>query len=155
MVKVRGDRKTMDILQDWKPPAVAVGFRPEEVRAVSIAARFCKAMALALKECGRTREEVARTMSAYLGEEVSKNMLDAYVSEARDSHVINVARFAALVYATGDMRLLALLPEMFGFIVAEKKYRHWINAAVARDKASEMLQFADQEMRVAKLGDWP
>lgn len=151
MVRQRGDQSTFDLFE--RPlPEPTVSFKAEEVRAASIAAKFCKAISLALKECGLSRDEVAARMSAYLGEQVSKAMIDAYTSEARETHNINVARFEALVHATGDFRLLSLMAERFGMIVVDKKYRHWINAAMAKDKADELHRLADAELRAAKAG---
>lgn len=147
----RLDTRTGDLLA-WQPPKPEVGFVKEDVRGASLSARFAKAISLSLKDCGKSRAAIAGAMSEYLGENISPHMLDAYASEAREAHVINVVRLAALVHATGDYRLLALLPELFGLIVVEKKYRHWINAAVAKDKAEELHRLADAELRAAKSG---
>ncbi len=123
MVRDPRDRFTLDLLS-WQPPAVR--FEEPLVRAHTLNARFARAISLALKECGMTREEVAERMSEWLGETVSRNMLDAYASEARESHQINLPRFAALIHATEDWRLLSLLPEMFGFAVMPKEYEEII-----------------------------
>jgi hypothetical protein len=54
----------------------------------------------ALRDDNRQRDEVARAMSELLGEEVTRFMLDAYASEARDNHNISAGRFLALIAAT-------------------------------------------------------
>jgi hypothetical protein len=149
MAKARRDTETLDLLS-WEPPQTAVRFDEGDVRGATIGARYCRAMALALKECGKSREEVAKEMGKYLGVTVSKQMLDAYVSEARDTHTINVTRFAALVHATKDFRLLSIIPELFGFSVIEKRYEDWIIAAMAKDKAEELNRMADAALRRAK-----
>ncbi len=59
-----------------------------------------------LKEDDRSRDEIAGRMSALLAEEVTRWMLDAYASEARDNHNISAARFLALVAATERFDLL-------------------------------------------------
>jgi hypothetical protein len=64
------------------------------------------AVARMLKEDPRSREEVAGRMSALLGEEISRWMLDAYASEAREAHHISAARFLALVAATDRFDVL-------------------------------------------------
>lgn len=56
--------------------------------------------ARALKEDGRSREEIAGKMSALLDEEVSKWMLDAYSSESRGEHNVPFHRAAALFLIT-------------------------------------------------------
>jgi hypothetical protein len=48
----------------------------------------------------RNRFEIAAAMSELLGEEVTKLMLDAYASEARDNHNISAERFFAFIAVT-------------------------------------------------------
>ena len=60
----------------------------------------------ALKEAGRSRFEIALAMSELLDEEVSKWMLDAYASEARDNHNISADRFLALIAVTNRFDIL-------------------------------------------------
>lgn len=124
MSRDRRDSQTLDLL-NWRPAPVAVTYAGEEaldVRGATISARFAKAISKTLRECEKDRATIAKEISDYLGEAVTKTMLDAYASEARDSHNINLPRFAALVHVTGDNRLLSLLPEMFGFAVVDEKY---------------------------------
>ncbi len=63
-------------------------------------------VAEALKFDPRSREEIAGAMSALLGETVTKMMLDAYASEARDQHNIPAHRFLALIAVTEHFELL-------------------------------------------------
>jgi len=149
MVRDRRDARTLDLL-DWQPPEPAVRFEEAKVRGATLNARICRAMAVSLKECGLPRDEVARRMGEYLGEEVSKPMLDAYVSEARDTHTINVVRFAALVHATRDWRLLSLIPELFGFAVVDDRYVSLIRSVQIREKAAELERLAEAEARRAR-----
>lgn len=140
---------TLDLLS-WTPPETSRSFAAEEVRAASIGTKFCRAMALALKECGKSREEVAEEMSAYLREDVSLAMLNAYTSEARESHVINVTRYVALAHVTGDMRLLNLIAEMFDHVVIPRKFERLAQAFITRDRLKELELELDAEMRRAK-----
>lgn len=48
----------------------------------------------------RSREEIAGAMSALLSEDVSRAMLDAYASPARDGHRVPFSRLLALVVVT-------------------------------------------------------
>ena len=123
MVRDRRDILTGDLLS-WEPPAVR--FDAPAVRAQTLNARFARAISRAMKDCSAPREEIAERMSEYLGETVSRNMLDAYASEARESHQINLPRFAALIHATEDYRLLSVLPELFGFAVMPAEYEEII-----------------------------
>ena len=127
----RRDDKTLDLFEDYKPPEVVQRFAEKDVAGCNASARICRAMKAALD--GHDRTEIAERMSDYLGVDFSKNMLDAYVSEARATHQINLIRFAALVHATGDMRLLSVLPEIFGYIVVHGKYEKMLQAGIARE----------------------
>lgn len=62
--------------------------------------RVSAAVSMALKDDPRSRDEIAGAVSALLDEPVSKLMLDAYASEAREGHAISVARFMALIVVT-------------------------------------------------------
>lgn len=120
-MRVRGDDRTLDLL-NWEPPQTSASFPEEQVRAASLRAQISKAVALALKDCGKNRDEVAKEIGEYLGEACSKNILDAYASESREDHVINVVRFMALIHATGDVRLLQMLAAPFGWAVVDERY---------------------------------
>lgn len=49
---------------------------------------------------GRHRGLIAAEMSVLLGEEVSRAMLDAYASPAREGHKVPMSRFLALIAVT-------------------------------------------------------
>ena len=93
-----------------------------------------------MKDCGKSRDELAEKMSEFLGEDIGINMLNAYASESRREHVINVPRFVALFHATGDVRLLQLLADPFDFVVIPRK----LMAAV------EEVMWAEQEAMAAR-----
>jgi hypothetical protein len=63
-------------------------------------------VARALKEDSRSRDEIAGAMSALLAEEVTRWMLDAYASEARDQHNVSAGRFLALMAVTERFDIL-------------------------------------------------
>jgi len=71
-------------------------------------------------------------MSAYLGEDVSENMLNAYASEARDEHIISLVRLIALIHATRDRRPLELIASMFGWAVIERRHLPAIGVELLR-----------------------
>jgi hypothetical protein len=133
------DNGTLDLLS-WQPPEPVRAFPAEKVRAASLRAAVAKAVSLALKECEQDREEIAVAIGEYLGEPCSKAMLDAYASEAREEHVINVVRFIALMHATGDRRLLQMLAEPFGLAVIDARYLPAIEDALLDDKIAELTQ---------------
>lgn len=71
-------------------------------------------VALILKEDGRSRFEIAGKVSELLNEDVSKSMLDAYASEAKESHAISAERLLALVAVTDRHDLLDRLTRQIG-----------------------------------------
>lgn len=122
MARDRRDSTTLDLLS-WEPPSVAVRFEDEAtVRASGAAQRVSRAVAATLKDCDIDRAEIAQRMSDYLGEEVSKNMLDAYASQARENHNLTLARAFALLHATGDARILGTELERFGLAIIPTRY---------------------------------
>lgn len=69
-------------------------------------------VALMLKEDSRDRWTIAAAMSALLGEDVSKPMLDQYAAESKDGFNISFARMLALTAATSRFDLLDLLDRL-------------------------------------------
>lgn len=139
-------------LLDWAPPEPVVRFPEAQVRAATLAGTVAKGVSLALKDSAHPRAEIARRMSDFLGDEVSKFMLDAYASEARADHIINVVRFVALVHATGDRRLLEMIAEMFGWSVIERRYLPLIELAAVRDQEDRLRRQREALHRQARAG---
>lgn len=137
MIRSPKDNLTLDLLT-WEPPTVAVGYAAHETRGGSIEATIARAIALALKSCGRSREDVATVMAEQLGRRVTKSMLDAWSSLAREENRIPLDAFAALVGATSQFDLLALIPSMFGFAVVPEKYTAIIELHLVEEKRSEL-----------------
>lgn len=72
------------------------------------------AVGIMLKDDPRSREEIAGAVSALLDEPVTKYMLDAYASEAREGHAVSAARLFALVAVTNRHDLLDALMRKIG-----------------------------------------
>lgn len=142
----RRDNRTLDLL-GWQPPEPpAVRYRePQAVRAATLTTSFIRAMHLAEEHAQKSREEIAAEMAAYLGDGTTKNVLDQYMSEARD-YTINVVRFLAFIHATRDFRLLTLLAEPFGLAVIEEKYL----AAVEEAMCAEQIEALDKRKALAR-----
>lgn len=90
---------------------------PTEARPGAIAGfdhELRQALSKSLKAAPLSRYEVAGKMSELLGDEVSKNMLDAYTAESRETHQMSVVRLVALILTTKDYDLLALVAEKVG-----------------------------------------
>ena len=137
-------------LLGWTPPQAELSFDERAVRGASLDARISRAVSVAMRECGKPRKQLAREMSAYLGEEISQPMLDAYASVARDGHRIPAARLLALVHATGDRRLLQLLAEPMGWAVVEKKHLVLIELAAAREQEEALRRRREALARRAR-----
>lgn len=93
--------------------------------ALSALARECaSAVAEILRRDPRNRYDVAAAMSALIDEEVSKLMLDAYASEARDGHRVSFDRMLVLIAATGRYDVLRALLRRIGcdLLVGEEVY---------------------------------
>ncbi len=127
-------------LLDWQPPQTTKRFEDRQVRAATIQGRVCLAVSQALGDCGADRKAVAKKMSEFLGEHVTKNMLDAYASQARTDHTIGMPRFVALIHATGDRRLLELVAEMFGWAVIPRKFLPLIELAAIREREDALRE---------------
>lgn len=69
-------------------------------------ARIARTVAEILKHEDRDRVVIAAEMSVLLASQVSKAMLDAYASPAREEHNISFARMLALIAVTNRFDLL-------------------------------------------------
>ncbi len=96
---------------------------------LSIQEKWARAIGQALNDCPMSREEVARQMGDYLGKEISPNILNAYASTARDTHVINIERLDALVFVTKDKGLVNLLAELVGCMTVPKEQAPYMEYA--------------------------
>ncbi|QND45237.1 hypothetical protein HB780_05635 (plasmid) [Rhizobium lusitanum] len=143
------DTFTADLFRDYEPQPVVERFDADEVKAWSLAGRLSKAVALTMEESGMTRDAIASAMSDITKASVSKAMLDAYASQAREQHSIPAIRLAALVAITGDVRALNVLLEEAGMIVIPKKYE----ALLRRERARELRALLDREEQAADL-EW-
>ena len=98
-------RSSLDLNQlgfTFEPPAPA----RDAADLAGLGRLIAAKVALALKEDLRSREVIAAKVSELLDEEVTRGMLDAYASEARDNHNISAARFFALIAVTERFDLL-------------------------------------------------
>lgn len=142
-----------DLLLDWEPPRPVAKFEEHRVRAACFRDRLARAVAATLKDAdarGLTREDIAARMSEFLGERISLAMLNAYASQAREDHVISVARLLGLLHATRDQRLLELLAEPLGFAVVERKYLPLIELAAVREQSDALAKRARDVRRAAR-----
>jgi len=140
------DQNTLDLF-DWQPPAIVERFSDKQVQAPTLRDRVARAVALVLNESEIPREEIARQMTEWLGEEMSVNMLDNYASQAKRDHVISAIRMFALAKVTGDYRALQLLGGEVGSVFVPKKYESAIKDAILTDQIDELRRQRDGERR--------
>lgn len=76
--------------------------------------QICRTVGTILASDPRSRWEIAAKVSELLDEDVSKSMLDAYASPARDDHRVPMSRIFALVAVTGRLDLLDPLTREIG-----------------------------------------
>lgn len=148
MARQPGDKTTLDLLA-WEPTEIVERFEEVTVRAASLRSRIAKAVSETLKASQMPRGQLAAKMSEWLGEDVTKNMLDAYASEAREEHTIPFLRVLALLHVTGDVRLLQLGAEMFGHSVIDDKYLSWVEVGQLADTKIEIDRAYDAARRAA------
>ena len=142
--------RQLDLLTDWEPPVATVRFDDARVRAGDLVSGISRVVAAALADCGMDRAEIARRMSAYLGETVSLNMVNAYASQARNEHVITLPRFIALLHATGDRRLVEWMIEPLGWSAIDRKHLPLIELAAIQEKQRELAAEAEHLRRAAR-----
>ncbi len=145
------DRATLDLFE-WEPPKLVRRFEEVRVRAATLRQKISLAVSETMKEAEASREDIAARMSAWLGEDTSKPILDAYASQAREEHTISLLRVLALIEATGDLRILQMAAEMFGHSVIENRYLPWIEVGQLSDKKDEFDRAFDAARRNARKG---
>lgn len=131
------DPRQYDLLA-WDPPSVVDRYEPKRVQAASWRDRIAKAVSETLSSGMMTRDEIAERMTDWLGEEVSRAMLDNYASQAKSEHTIPFLRVMALVEVTGDTRLLQMAAEACGRAVIEERYLGAIEAEMVASKLEDL-----------------
>ncbi len=137
----RRDPLTKDLFS-WEPPSVAIGYSADVIGRGRLDAKIARLISHALRDAreehGRTRDEVALEISAFLGRKVSADMLYKWTSESSEDHRIPLDAFIALVHATGAKELLGFVPAEFGLTVIENEYAELIEERLLEDHIEEM-----------------
>lgn len=143
MVRDRGDKATNDLLS-WEPPQVAVGYSEEVSGKGELQNRIARLIARALRDAkdnGLPRAQVVALLGQELGRTVSSDMLDKWASEASEAHRIPLDAFIALIRVTNASDLLGFVPEMFGFIVVDRKYEGIIEVQLVEEHERDLAVF--------------
>ncbi|WP_316171056.1 hypothetical protein [Bradyrhizobium sp. SZCCHNRI1058] len=134
------------------PAAVVERFDAERVRATRTSVRIAQAMTEAIKDCGKSRDEIAEAMSQVLGERVTVEVLYQYSSPANERNNIPAHRLMALVAVTGDVRILNAALQDTGFIALDRRFEPLIRREVAKERMEQLRQEvenADAEWKAA------
>lgn len=139
------DLFTIDLFRDYAPPPVVRRFDEDEVRADTLTDKMSRAVRATLEAAGRSRDELSRAISDFLGDDCSRSMLDKYASMGAE-HTISAVRLAALVQTTGDARPLNALLEDLDLIVVPKRFE----ALIRRELYRELQLVAKAEEQAAE-----
>lgn len=152
MAKHRHDRATADLFDHVRLFPVET---PRELEnALDFNAKLAQAMSRACREAaeaGLDRFDIARRMSGILGVEVTKGMIDAYTSQARESHTISLVRFKAFARATGCLWLWNVVLEGEGLTLLQGEEALLAQAALAEKRADALRAEARELKRRAPL----
>lgn len=152
MAKDRRDRATSDLFDHERLFPVET---PRELEnALDFNARVSAAIKRALDEAkanGIDRHAVAERMSAIMGVEVPKSMIDAYTSQARETHTISLVRWKALVRATGCLWLWSVALEGDGVTLLQGDEARLAQAALAEKRGKALIEEAKRLKSLAPI----
>lgn len=144
-MKRRGDTQTLDLLS-WELPQVAAEFADADYGRAPLAQQISQAIGLALGKSSKTRDQIAKEMSEFLGEPISRGMLDAYASPGKEKHRITLERFMALIHAAGCPQLLGFVARQFDLAVVSADYVEVIELQLIDEHQREI-----DELRAVRL----
>lgn len=129
-------------------------FDEARVRSPKVSSRISKAVAAAITDSGRSREQIAAGMSAFLDESVTAGTLYQYSSEANERNNIPAHRLIALAMVTGDARLLNAALEGTPFVAVEARYEPLLRREVRKEQLADLIkrdiEDADAQWRASK-----
>ena len=146
MVRDRGDKATNDLLS-WEPPQVAVGYSEEVAGKGELQNKIARLISRALRDArdaGMSHALVAQELSQEIGRSVSEDMLNKWASEASDAHRISLDAFIGLIRVTEATELLGFVPQMFGFIVVDRKFEGFIELQLADEREAEINAYRER-----------
>jgi hypothetical protein len=148
------DPLTKDLFE-WQPPQVAVGYSDDVTGRGRLDNKIARLIGQALRDArddGKSRAQVARSMSEFLGRTISEAMLNKWSSEGSEDHRIPLDAFMALVHATEVRALLGFVPGEFGLTVIENEYAEMITDQLLDEHIKEMeaLKLARAARRKAR-----
>lgn len=137
-------------LLEWEPDDGLPRRVPRNRDAATVTGAIARSISEAMAESGMSRQKIAAAMSAWLGEQVSVNMLNAYASPARKEHKIPADRLIALLRATGQVQPLELIAAELGLVVVSNEDMEWIELgrlARAKDEVAQKYEAVSRRVR--------
>ncbi len=150
MTRTTPDTRQMDMLDHQSSDARILA---EAASWAGFDLQLCYAMKKAAAECGIDRHEIAFRMSRLIDDgEISKHMLDAYISPAKDTHNISLKRFCAFVHATGAHWLLPFIAKDMGVTVTVGSSEGMLELAkAARKREALQRQINAIDLEIGRL----
>lgn len=122
------------------------------LRARDFNRRIAMAMSEAIRKCPLDRGEIARGMTLtldYAEGEVTEAMVNAYTSQARETHTISLVRFMAFVRATGASWLWDVVLHDEGLMILEGAEAYLARAALMQKQGEQLLAAASEALSKA------
>ncbi len=116
---------------------------------LAVTREIARVVGAAIADSGIDRADIARQMSELLGREVTVHMLNAYSSEAREEHKINLERAIAFDQATGSFALLQYFASKCGgraYIGRDALLAELGKAEILRDELTGQIKRIKQQM---------
>lgn len=154
MAKARNDSLTMDLLDLLKKqpvPEPAISYEKGEVKGATLDVRIAAAVSKSMKDSELSRAEIAKLMSAHLGETVTETHLNNYASPAKKDHRIPAARLIALAKVLQDPRLLSIGAEDIDCIVVPMQHGRLIKLSLLNERIRTMSE--ELEKQRGELGE--
>ena len=107
-----------------------------------------------IRNCTKSREEIADEMTLHLGERVTVRMLNSYTAGASEKHRWPAQYSRAFCHATGDDRLIRCITERAGLHLItsdEGKMLELGRQFLIRKRADEAIAKLEQILRGAEL----
>lgn len=153
MAKVKTDTTTGDLFDVGQMFPVEA---PRELhRALDYNRMIAMAMREAIKESGKSNDQVAAEMTELLGYDAEKVVtgaqLYAYTAASRETHTISLVRFKAFVRATGCTWLWDIALDGEGLTLLQGEEAFHAQASLAEAKARQLLAQAKQLRAIAPM----
>ncbi|EFO32464.1 conserved hypothetical protein [Roseibium sp. TrichSKD4] len=152
MAKARRDTLTGDLLS-WEPPKVEARYEETRVRAATLRGKVCRVVTEAMDKDGRSRDEIAGELSAYLREPISADTTYQWTSEANENRNIPGYALIGLAEILNAPEILNELLANSGFVVVDRKYIPLIEREIAIEQRERMDRFiaaSDAEWKTRK-----